>query len=206
MLPDFIDAEKSQINVVPMNFRKDHVPIDGEAGEFKEVHRVDLVKKGGNGESTSWNIKNLKTDTQLWPYVEPYYDAWLKGQESPTSGTPVDVLPFLTPGLVAHLQSMMIRTAEDLAEVNDASMERIGMGARGYRDKARAYVEAKIGDGRVAAVNEKLERENKQLQAQLDELKADFEVLQSEVRGNQPPLKKRGRPPKDSNNVVSDAH
>lgn len=177
MLPDPMSAFSNEatqhvINVIPMNFRKDFVPVPGKPGEFKEVHKVDLVRKGTNGESTPWSIRALEKEQLIWPHIRPYYEAWLKGQEEPTEGTPVDVLPFLPPGLVPHLKSLHIRTAEDLAAVTDADMQRIGMSARMYREKARAYVEAKGDAAKIAEANADLKAENANLRTELDELKA----------------------------------
>lgn len=172
---DFGAANNGEINVVPMNFRRDHTPIPG--GEFKEVHMVDLVKKGSNGEATPWNIKRLQQDQILWPYVKPYYDAWLQGQEDPVVGTPLDVLPFLTPGLVQHLKNIHINSAEDLASVGDNEMQRIGMGATAWRDKARAYVEAKEGDGKLADLNQRLTEENELMKAEVHELREEVNKL-----------------------------
>lgn len=176
------EAVTHEINVVPMNFRKDFVPRKDEPGEFKEVHKVDLVKKGSNGESTPWEIGRLQKDQILWPYIKPFYERWLEGQEDPVEGTPIDCLPFLPPGLVGHLRNLHIRSAEDLASVTDADLDRIGMGARGWREKARNYVEAKSGDARLAAVNADLQAEKERMQAEIDELKALVNSLTPEEK------------------------
>lgn len=179
---------QQDINVLPMNFRADFVPDKTKPGELKEIHRVDLVKKGSNGESTPWTITALKCQPAVWEYVEPYYNYWLKGQEPPVDGTPVDVLPFLPQGLVGHLKNIHIRTAEDLRDATDADLDRIGMGARGYRAKARTYLDAKE-DSKVVESNALLAKENEQLRADVDELKAQVNALVADKP-------RRGRPPK----------
>lgn len=192
MQPDPMSPEAAQqeINVIPLNFRSDFVPDRHNPGELKEVHKVDLVKKGTNGECTPWSIPALKKDMQLWPFVEPYYEYWLKGQEAPTEGIPLDVLPFLPPQIVKHLQNIHIRTAEDLARTTDSDLERIGMGARGWRAKAQAYLEAKA-DSRLAAEHADLKLANEQLQGEVEELKEQVAGLMADK-----PKRGPGRPKK----------
>ena len=170
------DESTHEINIIPMNFRVDFVPVDAKPGEFKEVEKVDLVKKGSNGECTPWTIKALSKQEMLWPAVKPYYDRWKEGQEDPEVGTPIDCLPFLPPTLVPHLRLLHIRSAEDLAACTDADLERIGMGARNWRTKAQAYLDNKPAAEIIAAnaeLNEKIEYQ----QLELDELKEQINAL-----------------------------
>ncbi len=187
MLPE---ATAHEINVIPMNFRVDYKEVPGKPGEFTEAHKVDLVHKGSNGECTPWTIKALRKNEILWPHIKPYYDRWVEGQEDPETGTPIDCLPFLPPGLVPHLRLLHIRSAEDLAGCNDADLERIGMGARTWREKARTYMANKPAAEVIAAnaeLNEKLESQ----QTEIDELKEQINSLVAATP-------KRGRPRKDA--------
>lgn len=170
------EAARQEINVIPLNFRVDFIPDKNKPGALREIHRVDLVKKGSHGESTPWSIPAIQKDPMLWNYIEPYYKHWLKGQADPVEGTPLDVLSFLPPSIVSHLKNIHIRTAEDLANATDGDLERIGMGARGWRQKARSYLEAQAG-GQAAAVNAALKTENEQMRAELAELKATVNAL-----------------------------
>lgn len=188
------EAVTHEVNVIPMNFHVDYRPIPGKPGEFKEIHVVDLVKKGSNGESTPWRIKDLQENDILWHAMKPYYERWLEGQEDPAEGTPIDCLPFVPPGIVQHLRSLHIRSAEDLAGVTDGDLERIGMGSRGMREKARVYLDAKSG-GAVAEANTELRAENERMSKELEELKAQVNALAA-VQG-EPVKRKPGRPRKN---------
>lgn len=187
--PNSPEAVSKDINVVPMNFTVDYIPDREKPGELREIHRVDLVKKGTHGESTPWSIPALKKDSILWPHVQPYYEHWLKGQEDPVEGTPLDSLPFLPRMVVDHLKGIHIRTAEDLAEATEGALARIGMGARGWREKARSYLDAKAGASQIAAVNADLKAENEQLRADMEELRGQVNTLMVDKP-------KRGRPRK----------
>lgn len=196
--PTAPDESTYEVNVIPMNFRVEHIPIHGKPGEFREVHSVDLVKKGSNGESTPWTIPRLQQDQILWPAIKPFYARWLEGQEDPEEGTPIDCLPFLPVGLVPHLRLLHIRSAEDLAGVTDADLERIGQGSRMWREKTRAYLDAKAG-GAVAVANAELKVENERLGKELEELKAQVNSLVAVQQGEAPveqPVKRKGGWPK----------
>lgn len=136
----------------------------------------------------------------MWEYIEPFYERWLKGQEDPVDGTPLDVCAFIPAGIVGHLRNLHIKSAEDLAALTDADLERVGMGARGFREKARAYVESKHGDAKLAVVNADLKADNERQQTEIDELKAQVNSLVAAqgatLDGPVPVKRKPGRPPK----------
>lgn len=180
-------AVEQEINVVPMNFRVEFVPKEGTT-ELREIHKVDLVKKGSNGESTPWNINALKQEQFIWPHVEKYYEYWLQGQEDPVEGTPLDVLPFIPKAIIQHLKNLHIKTAEDLAGATDADLERIGMGGRGWREKARTFLEAKESTAKISEANVELEKNLANALKEIEELKTQVNSL----------TPKRGRPKKDA--------
>lgn len=189
------DAVSQEINVVPMNFRKEYKPVADAPGEYIEVHAVDLVKKGSNGESTPWKINALRQNAMLWEYVEPMYERWLKGQEEPVNGTPLDVLPFVHPNLIDHLRHINIRTAEDLAGLTDNDMQRVGMGAQEMRMKAKSYVASKnnemqLADSLKAALAER-DAENDKLRADMDEMRIQLETLTAPKEPELVPEKKK---------------
>jgi hypothetical protein len=76
------------------------------------------------------------------------------GQTQAVSGTPLEVWPQATVGLVATLKAMNITTVEQLAELSDANAMNI-MGNHDLRRRAKAFLEAAKGE----AVNTKLEAE-----------------------------------------------
>lgn len=182
---DPLDGVDRTVSVVPMNFRTDYKE---RGGKLVESDKVDLVKRGSLA-STPYSIKELRKDNILWPMVEPYYEAWKKGQEVPEDGTPIDALPFIPRDLAGHLKLMQFRTAEELAACTDSDLDRIGMGARGFREKAKSFLENQAS-GQVAAQNAELKAQNEALLADLEELKAQV----NELANNKP---KRGRPRKD---------
>jgi len=94
------------------------------------------------------------------------------------AGTPLDELPFLDVHVKAMLRAQNIHTAEDLAELSEAGISGVGMGAREWKAKATAYLEAANGGAplvRLSGENEKLKAEVERLTKQMAELAAKFD-------------------------------
>jgi hypothetical protein len=91
----------------------------------------------------------------------------------------------------AELQILKFQTVEQVATSTDAQLQRIGMGAAGLRERARAYLTGKNNaeaEGKISAQ-----------QAEIDELKKQMQAILSERRGP-------GRPRKeDTVNAIDNA-
>jgi hypothetical protein len=72
------------------------------------------------------------------------YEKFLAGEEQ-IVGTPLAILPFLTPAQVEELSFFKVRTVEQLAELNDGVVGRM-MGARDMKTKAAEWL-ASINSG-----------------------------------------------------------
>lgn len=97
------------------------------------------------------------------------WERFQKHQEQVADGTPLDQVPFLTVGQIAELKALNVFTLEGLAGMPDSTAHRF-MGFNQMRDKARAFLEAARG---LAPIT--------QLQAQLDEMKNQNQVLARQV-------------------------
>ena len=112
------------------------------------------------------------------------YAAWKEGRELPLNGTPILTWPVLSPSQSKTCLDAQIRTVEDLAQANEESISRLGMGGRELKSKAVSWVTAAAGPGKVteeiAALranlsdattrNESLEKQVKDLAAQVAKL------------------------------------
>jgi hypothetical protein len=108
-----------------------------------KIDMVEWVKRGAPGTGVVNKISHLRKDPSYWAVVGPYYEAWLKGNEEPTEGTPFSAWPGIKPHEAEKLRFMMIRTVQDLAAMTEADFERSGiMGIRTLRDKAQAFLRA----------------------------------------------------------------
>lgn len=92
--------------------------------------------------------------------------------EQVQSGTPITEWSILTKSQALEMKAIGIHTVEHLANVSDQNLT--WLGAREYRDKARAWLEAAKGTSAIVT----------QLQAQIEALKADLEASkEAKVRG-----------------------
>jgi len=81
----------------------------------------------------------------------------------------------------AELQILKFQTVEQVATATDAQLQRIGMGAPGLRERARAYLTGKN--------NAEAESKISAQQAEIDELKKQMQALLGERRGPGRPKK-----------------
>jgi hypothetical protein len=95
---------------------------------------------------------------------------------------------------LAEMQILKFQTVEQIATASDSQMQRVGMGAVGMRERARAYLSVK---NQSESSSELARTRN-----ELDELKAQMAMLMSQMV--QEP-RKPGRPRKEDVNVEYDA-
>jgi hypothetical protein len=119
---------------------------------------------------------------QRWPRE---YEAFRAGKEAPLEGTPLSEWPvsMMSPARVQELAYFNLRTVEQLAAVNDAQLQNLGMGSRELRERARTWLEvAAKGAGpieRLIARNEELTRETDRLLRELKAANAELSALKS---------------------------
>lgn len=105
-------------------------------------------------------------------YAEKYpeqYARFKKGQVQVQEGTPVDLLPFLTPAKVKELKALNVYTAESLASLDGQPLKSLGQGGRTWKNQAQAYLDN--AEGSAAAT--KLAQENEELRRLLEEARKE---------------------------------
>lgn len=104
-----------------------------------------------------------------------------------------------TDGQLAEMQVLKFQTVEQIAGASDAQIQRVGMGAAGLRERAKAYL-----SGKNAAENSSELAETKKqletLQSQMAQLLAMKTTQMAEVEA--PEKRKPGRPKR----VLTDVH
>ena len=112
----------------------------------------------------------------------PQYEAWKKTQEQPVDGTPITTVPFLNIAQIKEFQACNVMTLEQLANLSDTGVQKVGMGAHDARKKAQAYMKA-AGDSafsqRLTDENLKLKADLAQQQQQIAQLSQRIEALMS---------------------------
>ena len=114
------------------------------------------------------------------------YHKWQNGQEVPLHGTPILGWGVVSPAQQKMLIAINCLTVEDLAQVNDEGMKRIGMGGLELRNKAKNWLNSVKDHGGVTIQMTALQQENNNLKASLEGLKAQVEALKGMIPQAQP--------------------
>jgi len=100
------------------------------------------------------------------------FEAWKKGGEIPVEGTPIRTWPGLKPSEVKMIIAAGFLTVEQLASANDVEAGSIGLQAIEYRNRARKYIEAATGPGKMVENLKAMEATIAAQQQQINELLA----------------------------------
>lgn len=115
------------------------------------------------------------------------YTAWKNDQEVPLEGTSIKQWTYLSPAQVKNLLVWHIRTVEEVANANEETIRRIGMGGYSIVQAAKDYL-AMTNDPKNKTVSElaalrvtveTLTTANKALQAKFDEAQAALKAAQN---------------------------
>lgn len=94
---------------------------------------VDLDRLAANGAYPGEWVRHFREK----------YNAFKAGQIEPEMGLPVRHWPSLSKAQAENLIGAGVRTVEDIAAMNEPTMQRVGMGARELKKKAQAYLESR---------------------------------------------------------------
>lgn len=102
-------------------------------------------------------VAHFKDQMTYAERFKPIYDAFKSQLHDETvAGTPLSEMPSLTEAKRAELRAQNVRTVEQLAGLPDASMRRMGMGARALVDSAKDYLKRAEGTSEVAALRARI--------------------------------------------------
>lgn len=110
--------------------------VDG-VKHWKDVELVEIIMPGNSLSKPVHPVTDI--DRKRWPKA---YAAFKEGQEMPITGTPLEQWPMMTRSMVLKLKSLGFRSVEDVSRMTEHAMPEVGMGARGLKMKAAAYVDA----------------------------------------------------------------
>ena len=183
----------------PASYDVVHVYQPGESQRSKTplmVSEVLKVREDGDPDNPAWLAARVRKDAVL-----PAYEAWKKGEELPTDGTPLGAWPGITPDQAAGLKAAGLRSIEEVANANDALMSKIPLpNVRGLKELAANYL-AGSDRAKVASALADKDREIAEMREQLEELRqltiASMQAAESDIEadGSEAP-RRRGRPPK----------
>ena len=150
----------------------------------------DFVRVQTPGD-TKTVIETIASDQykNLYPKA---WDAYSRGLEAVTDGTPITEWPSVTVSQARELQYINIRTVETLAEVSDANIQQMGPGYMQLRQRAREYIDAAKGSAAATATA----RENEKLREEMSMMKEQIEALRAQLAADSDEKRGPGRPKK----------
>lgn len=126
------------------------------------------------------------------------YAEWKEGRSTPLDGTPVANWPVLSPAQVKLLQDLKILTVEVLANANEETMRRLGMGAVSLVAKAKEWVAQSV-TGRNVEQTVALQQQVTDLQAIISNQSEQINNLLARL----PELPVQGTPDPNAKGITS---
>lgn len=135
----------------------------------------DIIEK----EVKDW-LSSVRDRVRANMYPEPWlenhekaYKYWKETNELPLDGTPIKGWPLASQAEQARLIDIRIKTVEDLANANQETIQRLGMGGVALKTRAVNFLEAKSNTGplvgRIEALTMTVQRLTEQVQALTDQ-------------------------------------
>jgi hypothetical protein len=187
MVDGEIDPRGDEKLLVEIYLRSVQHPAKTEEAGHPVFEDVPFIKIQVPGDPTTLIDTKLRDHhkrrfARHWAHFQQYQNA------APVIGTPLAEWAVVSRSQADNLRVVGVMTVEQLADLTDAQVQRIGMGGEQLRRKAQTWLkQATDSAGVMASAGRmsELEESNKQLQAQVAELMAAM---------NAP---RRGRPPKE---------
>lgn len=155
---------------------------------------VAIVRQAGNKDSIEVEVGEWFTRISKIPDYAPWldgfrtaYELWKKGQTAPLEGTAIKDWGVLSPEIRELLLGLTIHTVEDLAVANEATLQRIGIGAREWKLKAMAWLEAANDLGSVSQEVVNLRELVREQSVQLAAVRSELAVMNMQARASNPP-------------------
>lgn len=168
-----------------------------DAGRYmaRDVHIVKVIMPGGNmvheDVAEEWINKKFKSGDRHASVYRQAYDAWRQGQEIPVNGSPIRHCSIFSPSEIENCHNLKIYTLEDLAQLPEQIIQRLGMGGRSLVNRAKAYLDS-ADQGKTAAQIDHLSLQVAELARKLDA--KDEQIAELEAALDKP---RRGRPPRE---------
>jgi hypothetical protein len=146
---------------------------------YEDVEVVDIRFAGSRNygtypadEMSHWIVDPYTGEQRPITYAERFrrqYMQFKEHQVQTKSGTPLEIISFLTEARKAELRSQNIYTVEALATIEGAELKNLGPGGREMKTQAEEY----IAQGKANVPNI-------QLQAELDAMRAKMAVMEED--------------------------
>jgi hypothetical protein len=192
MLPGFAEARPPYLEFERRPVERRKSLAEGGDTYYEEVDFVIITPIGSKDRvekiAREW-LDNLAVQVRAERYPEAWleahrksYAAFQANQELPVAGTPIRAWPVASPGEVKALLAWNVRTVEDLAQANEETIQRLGMGGRTLKQRAQDWLNSKSDHGATVRELEALRATNKALAQRLEVLEQEVHVAKNTVR------------------------
>jgi hypothetical protein len=137
---------------------------------FRQEERIEMIMPGNMQNKPVFRVNN--EHKQQFPEE---YKRFKEGLEQSISGFPIEQWAALKRNMVLELKALGFTTVEQLAEMGDQAIQRIGMGGRALKSLAAGFLDdqhAMAEQARLLSENDKRTSENAELHHKVDELSA----------------------------------
>lgn len=152
-------------------------------------HIVSKLRPPADVDSTTKESLSYQDMAAKWSVIGPAYDAWKEGSAIPDTGTPLAAWAGVTPEMAKALQSMGIRTVEDVRDMGDGAVSKLPFPNSRKLPKLAADFLSGVD---TAAKDAEIETLKEQMAAMTELLEERF-AKQEDTPDEKP---KRGRPKK----------
>lgn len=105
------------------------------------------------------------------------YAAFKAGRAPLVVGTPIEQLPGMGPSQALELKVLGIRVMEDMANLDDSGLQRVGHGGRELQKQCKAFLARTTGE------NIELKAENAKLKTEVQTLTEQMARMQEQIAG-----------------------
>ena len=127
---------------------------------FDQIEYVEITIPGDSRTRLVRAVTDV--DRRRWPDLYARFKE--AGEAQPVEGTPLEQWPQITVSQIAEMKAQHVYTVEQLANVADHLLHRLGLGARALQTKAREWLA--LGEDKGRAV-EKILQQGEELSAAL---------------------------------------
>ena len=183
-------------DIRPIKFWTTYAP-SGEGNGLREIDWVEYARRGdAKHQITPMRIRDAQRNTQIWPALEKFYEAWKNGRTITTNGTPLDAWAGLSAEQIEVLKFHDCHSLEDLVAMTDAHKTKVGLpGLTTLQQGAARFMTGLAGNKIESALAEK-DQQIAALQSQMEHM---AELIAAKMDADEEaPKRGPGRPRKEA--------
>lgn len=154
MRPPYVKWTREEVEDRAASIEKGHFvgkPVD-YANVTRPGQKDTLVKEANTYINDCFRAAKEGRMPANWPeHFKQSYERWKLGNDAEVDGTPIKSWVVLSASQQAAVIAAGVLSVEDLAELPDSELQRIGMGAMSYKQKAIAWLTAAKDVGQAAS-------------------------------------------------------